>query len=69
MSRRLLRCRNPSCPVPHGAVLGQLTNDDGLALDDAITAYAVYLDTRRVQIVCPACGKTRAVWVNVVRVG
>lgn len=59
MSRRFLRCRNPGCPVPHGAVLGKLTSDGGLMLDPAVVSFAVYLDTRRTQVRCPACGAGR----------
>lgn len=58
MSRSLWRCRNPGCPVPHGAVLGRVTAEGGLVLDPAVRAFAVYLDTRRAAVVCPAC-KTR----------
>ena len=67
MSRRLLRCRNPACPVPHGAVLGRVTEDDGIVLDGAVTTFAVYLDTQRVRIQCPACGASRNLRTRMVR--
>jgi hypothetical protein len=59
MSRSLWRCRNPGCPVPHGAVLGRVTVDGGLVLDPAVRSFAVYLDTGRVEVVCPACETKR----------
>ena len=59
MSRRLFRCRNGSCPVPHGAVLGRLTADGALVLDPAVVHFRCYLDTRRAIVVCPACGAER----------
>ena len=59
MSRRDWRCRNRACPVPHGAVLGRLTEDGGLVLDPAATRFRVYLDTRRAVLGCPACGAER----------
>lgn len=58
MSRREWRCRNPECPVPYGQVLGQVTADGGLVL--AVTAgFAAYLDTRRITVRCPNCGRAR----------
>jgi hypothetical protein len=69
MSRRLLRCRNPACPVRHGAVLGRLTADGGLVLDPAVTCFVVYLDTRRAAIDCPVCGAPRAFSGALVRAG
>ena len=59
MSRSLWRCRNPKCPVPHGAVLGRLTSQGGLVLDAVVETYNIYLDTRRALVVCPACGARR----------
>ena len=59
MSRSLWRCRNPSCPVQHGAVLGQLTADGGLVIDPTVTHFRAYLDTRRAVVSCPACGAER----------
>jgi hypothetical protein len=59
MSRSLWRCRNAACPVRGGAVLGRVTSDAGLMLDPAVQAFAVYLDTRRAVVVCPACGTRR----------
>ncbi len=59
MSRRFVRCRNGSCPVPHGAVLGRLTGDGGLELDRAEVGFRVYLDTGRTVLRCPACGTER----------
>ena len=56
MSRSLWRCRNPGCSTPHGAVLGRLTVDGGLVLDPEVRRFAVYLDTRRAAVWCPACG-------------
>ncbi len=60
MSRRQWRCRHPSCPVPHGALLGRLTADGGLVLDPAVTSCRCYFDTRRAVVRCPACGAERA---------
>jgi hypothetical protein len=67
MSRSLWRCRNPLCPAPHGAVLGRVTADGGLALCSTVESFRCYLDTRRVVLVCPACGAERefrgtAIW-------
>lgn len=59
MSRRFLYCRNPGCPIPHGAVLGHLTADGGLVLDPAAKSFRVFLDTRRAVVACPACGIER----------
>lgn len=60
MSRSLWRCRNPSCPAPHGSVLGRVTTDGGLVLNPAVRAFAAYFDTGRIEVVCPACGTMRA---------
>lgn len=60
MSRSLWRCRNQSCPVPHGAVLGRLTAEGGLVLEPAVMSFRCYLDTQRVVVICPACGTERA---------
>jgi hypothetical protein len=46
--------------VPHGAVLGRVTADGGLALDPAVSTFAVYLDTGRIRVSCPACGTDRS---------
>lgn len=59
MSRRNLRCRNPSCPVSHGALLGQVTSDGGLVLNPSVRAFAVYVDTKRVIVACPQCSARR----------
>lgn len=59
MSRSLWRCRNPQCPVPHGAVLGKVTADGGLALVPAIKTVHCFLDTRKAVVTCPACGTLR----------
>ncbi len=59
MSRSLWRCRNPDCPVPHGAVLGRVTADRGLVLDPAVQTFAAYFDTGRVEVRCPTCGGKR----------
>ncbi len=59
MSRRLWRCRNPSCPERGGAVLGRLTADDGLVLDPAVHGFRCYLDTQKVILTCPVCGTAR----------
>lgn len=59
MSRSLWRCRNPDCPVAHGAVLGRVTADCGLVLEPAVRSFAAYLDTGRVEVECPACGARR----------
>lgn len=59
MSRRLWRCHNRNCPIPHGAVLGRLTVDDGLVLNPSVVMFRAYLDTRRAAVMCPACGAAR----------
>ncbi|MDP9356364.1 MAG: hypothetical protein M3R02_13975 [Chloroflexota bacterium] len=59
MSRSLWRCRHAGCSAAHGAVLGRLTAEGGLVLDPAVVAFRAYLDTRRVMVVCPACGTDR----------
>jgi hypothetical protein len=59
MSRSLWRCRNPSCLIPGGEVLGRVTRDGGLVLTLRVNAFRVYLDTRRAAIYCPACGESR----------
>ena len=55
MSRHDWRCRNPHC----GVVLGRVTAGDGLVLDPGVGRFAVYLDTRRITVWCPACGVLR----------
>lgn len=59
MSRSLWRCRNPQCPVPHGAVLGRVTMEGGLVLAPSVAIYSVYLDAGKVVITCPGCGVVR----------
>jgi hypothetical protein len=59
MSRLLWRCRNVDCPVRGGAVLGKIVQGEGLVLEPSAILQAVYLDTRRAVIVCPACGQWR----------
>lgn len=59
MSRSLLRCRNPACSVPHGAVLGRLTEEGGLVLAAEVERFAVFLNSRRCVIYCPLCGTAR----------
>ena len=66
MSRRLWRCRNPSCPVPHGAVLGRVTAEGGLVLDARVRVFQIYIDTRRAMIRCPACATVREMHVTAV---
>ena len=60
MSRSLWRCRDPGCPVPHGAVLGRVTADGGLVLVPAVRSVHCFLDTRKALVTCPACGAVRA---------
>lgn len=67
MSRSLWRCRNPACPTQGGTVLGRVTTDDGLVLDPAVRAFAVYLDTRKAVVTCPACGRKREFWGTAVQ--
>jgi hypothetical protein len=59
MSRSLWRCRNPKCPVPHGAVLGRVTSDRGLLLDGSVETYNIYLDTQHAIVMCPHCSQGR----------
>jgi hypothetical protein len=59
VSRPLWRCRQPDCPVRHGAVLGRVTADGGLALAPEVKAFAAHFDTGRVEVTCPACGAKR----------
>jgi hypothetical protein len=40
-------------------VLGKIVQGEGLVLEPAAILHAVYLDTRRAVIVCPACGQWR----------
>jgi hypothetical protein len=40
-------------------MLGRVTVEGGLVLDPGVRSFAVYLDTRRIEVVCPACGTTR----------
>lgn len=58
MGRRFFRCRNRAC-ASQGAVLGRLTAEDGLVLDLAVTSFRVFLDARRAEVACPACGTVR----------
>lgn len=60
MSRSWWRCRNQECLRRGGAVLGRVTAEGGLVLDPSVRSFAVYLDTGRVEVTCPACGTTRA---------
>lgn len=59
MSRSLLRCRNPACPVPHGAVLGRISDGDVLILNPSVSRFSVYLDTGRIEVTCRACRQSR----------
>ena len=59
MSRRLWTCRNPRCPVMHGAVLGVLKGSGALDLAPGITRVRIHLDTRHVVVTCPHCGTDR----------
>jgi hypothetical protein len=59
MSRSLWRCRNPQCPVPHGAVLGRVTSGGGLVLSPQVKSFQAFLDSQRVTVVCPICGHAR----------
>jgi hypothetical protein len=60
MSKREWRCRSRTCAVPGGAVLGRLWVDrEGLVLEPGVAIGAVYLDSGRVEVVCPACGVVR----------
>ena len=59
MSRRLWRCRNPVCPVLHGASLGRLTSDHGLVIDPSVATFQAYFDTKKAIITCPHCGARR----------
>ena len=59
MSRHDWRSRNPGCATPHGAALGRVTAGGGLVLDPGVGRFAVYLDTRRATVWCPACGTAR----------
>jgi hypothetical protein len=69
MSRRLLRCRNPACPIPHGAVLGRVTEDGGLVLDSTIDRFVIFFDTRKAAVFCPSCGSVREFRGTLVRSG
>ena len=55
VSRSLWRCRNQGCRV----VLGRVTAGSALVLAPEVTEFAVYLDTRRVNVKCPVCGAAR----------
>jgi len=59
MSRSLWRCHNPTCPYPHGATLGRITDDGGLVLDPGVRSFVAYLDTQRVHVTCPHCRMKR----------
>jgi hypothetical protein len=60
VSRREWRCRNPHCPVPHGAVLGRVVSDeDSVVLPPGVAIAAVFFDTGRVEVTCPARGAVR----------
>jgi hypothetical protein len=67
MSTRRWTCRNPHCLVQHGALLGCLKANGGLVLEPEVIVGTVYLDARRVTIVCPVCGQARefrGAWVR-----
>jgi hypothetical protein len=59
MSTRLWKCRNPRCPVQHGAVLGFLRDNGALDLVPRVTRVRIHLDTRHVVVTCPHCGTDR----------
>ena len=59
MSSRLWTCRNPRCPVQHGAILGVLKGSGALDLAAGITRVRIHLDTRHVVVTCPYCGTDR----------
>jgi hypothetical protein len=59
MSRSLWRCRNRACPVPHGVILGRITEEGGLVLTPQVSSFRVYLDSQRVTVVCSNCGQSR----------
>jgi len=40
-------------------VLGRVTAEGGLVLGPGVGRFAVYLDTRRAMVWCPACGAAR----------
>jgi hypothetical protein len=39
--------------------LGRITAEGGLVLDAAVVSFRIYLDTRRVVVHCPECGRAR----------
>jgi hypothetical protein len=48
-------------------VLGKIMQGEGLVMEPSAILQAVYLDTRRAVIVCPACGQWRefrGVWIR-----
>jgi hypothetical protein len=59
MSRSAWCCRNPGCPMVHGAVLGRVTTDESLVLDAAVEHFRVFFDSGKIDIVCPSCGAVR----------
>jgi hypothetical protein len=66
MSRSLLRCRNPACPVPHGAVLARITAGGAIILGPDVGRFAIYLDTGRASFTCQACGQARNVHARII---
>jgi hypothetical protein len=48
LSQSLWRCRNRTCGVPHGAVLGRVTADGGLVLQFEAATFVAHLNTKRV---------------------
>jgi len=40
-------------------VLGRVTAEGGLMLNRSVERFAVYLDTKRATVWCPACGAAR----------
>lgn len=59
MSRHLWRCRNPRCPVPHGAVLGRLTTVGALIVAAEVRDLWCYFDSQHALLTCPGCGQRR----------
>lgn len=60
MSRSAWRCRNRTCADPHGEVLGRLTDDrSSLVVAPSVATMRIYLDTGKVDVVCPVCGTVR----------
>ncbi len=68
MSRRLWRCRNRGCPIPHGAVLGSFAREGVLSVDRAVLNLQCFLEVRRTAVTCPQCGRVRDFYGPVVLV-